>query len=132
MKVPKVPKKIQREMKSLEKELQNAVGDTVEPMTKTTEWEKRFDARKRLISEHMGGFYKDQYSVNWDIVKDFICKEIESARREVMDEVEKLPRYANGVTTIKTVNGKTWIDKEDNQLVRLNDVLSTLRKEEKV
>jgi len=96
-------------------------------MTKTTEWEKRFDARKRLISEHMGGFYKDQYSVNWDIVKDFICKEIESARREVIAKEKK--KTLDKVYEIRKVCDHA---SPCNCLVysrAISDVLATLREE---
>ena len=53
------------------------------------------------------------------------------ARKEVERKVKELSRYTDGVIAIKVVDGKTWIDKDKNQLVRLYDVLATLREEEK-
>ena len=89
-------------------------------MTKTTDWQMRFD-EEYTCDNSAGCHYVDcceqvVRGVESERIKDFIRKEIESARREVIDEISK----------------KSFED--DNgcygKIIRMDDVLSALRKEE--
>lgn len=64
-------------------------------------------------------------------LKELIETLLADARKEVIDEIEKLPRYSSVVVATKVVDGKVWLDDSKNYLIRLDDVLATLRKESK-
>lgn len=96
-------------------------------MTKTTEWEMRFDCltyEDKLSSTKTFTMPIQLGEKEEEAIKDFIRKEIESARREVIDEL------INKIVTFK--NHLTEHDSEYHNGYRaaLDDVLSTLRKEE--